>query len=36
VTLIDRLGEEALPILSKRQAADRILDRVRVLCDTAG
>jgi len=36
VTLIDRLGEEALPMLSKREAADRILDRVRKLCDTAG
>ena len=36
VTLIDRLGEEALPILDKRQAADRILDRVQKLCNTAG
>lgn len=36
VTLIDRLGEEALPILKKREAADRILDRVQKLCDTAG
>ena len=36
VTLIDRLGEEALPILDKRQAAERILDRVQKLCNTAG
>lgn len=36
VTLIDRLGEEALPILEKREAADRILDRVQKLCSTAG
>ena len=36
VTLIDRLGEEALPILKKREAADRILDRVQKLCSTAG
>ena len=36
ITLIDRLGEEALPILEKREAADRILDRVQKLCSTAG
>ncbi len=36
VTLIDSHGEAALPILSKRAAADRILDRVLFLCSTAG
>jgi phosphopantothenoylcysteine decarboxylase/phosphopantothenate--cysteine ligase len=28
ITTIDRMGEETLPLMSKRQAADRILDRV--------
>jgi len=36
VTLIDRMGEEALPMLAKRETADRILDRVILLCNTAG
>ena len=29
VTLVDHKGEEALPLMSKREVADRILDRVR-------
>ena len=29
VTLVDHQGEEALPLMSKREVADRILDRVR-------
>ena len=29
VTLVDQQGEEALPLMSKREVADRILDRVR-------
>ncbi len=36
VTLIDGAGEEELPLLSKRETADRILDRVLTLCSTAG
>ena len=28
VTLIDRMGERALPLMSKRDVADAILDRV--------
>ena len=32
VTLIDDAGEAALPLLSKREVADRILDRVLKLC----
>jgi phosphopantothenoylcysteine decarboxylase/phosphopantothenate--cysteine ligase len=36
VTLIDARGEEALPQLSKRAVADRILSRALTLCDTAG
>lgn len=31
VTLIDKDGEEALPLLTKREAADRILDKIAVL-----
>lgn len=28
ITIVDREGEESLPLMSKREAADRILDRV--------
>ena len=31
ITIVDREGEESLPLMTKREAADRILDRVAAL-----
>ena len=31
ITIVDREGEESLPLMTKREAADRILDRVAML-----